>query len=113
MPTHTCATAGVLELLYDEYDKGYERPIWDLTDVPVDVWPEPALYVWNRAGFIDQLSADAKACGIRIGVSNVQSGGRGVFAKRRIGVGESVMPFSGQVVYADLMAAGLSDDAKK
>lgn len=113
MPTHTCATAGVLQLLYDKYGMEYECRNWDLTDVPVDMWPDAALSVWNRARVEDMLAADAKACGVRVSSSLIDGGGRGVFSERRFAVGESLMSFCGQIVYADLMAAALSNDKKR
>lgn len=113
LPSHTCATAGVLQLLYDQYDMDRACPNGDLTDFTVDMLAELALSIWHHASVVDKLAADAKACGVRVGVSNIHNGGRGVFTERRFEVGEFLMSFCGQIVYSDLMPAAKPDDKER
>lgn len=87
-------------------------PRVDLTDLPVDAWPESAQVVLRQASVQDLLAADARAAGVRIGKSSAYRGGRGVFALRPFVVGERILPFFGQLVYDDLMKAANSKSPK-
>lgn len=110
---HTCLSQGVLQELLDNHGLRAACPEYDLHDVPLDKWPESGQRVWDKANVVDLLSADARACGVRVSESAVYGGARGVFAERSFEAGEHVLPFFGSIVYDDLIEAASSKDAEQ
>lgn len=98
MPAFTCLSNHVMSALF-------AVPALDgidLSTLPLCEWPESHFTTLKGADVSRLLDAEARGSDVRVGVSTVPGGGRGVFATRAIKAGERLMPFTGQIVYESL-----------
>lgn len=109
MPTYTCLSNHVMSALF---------PVpaldgIDLATLPLGEWPTSHLQVLASADVGRLLAAEAHASGVRVGVSTLKGGGRGVFACRSFKTGDRLMPFTGQIVYKNMDAEASSSDPEE
>lgn len=82
----------------------------DLTAVPLDLCPTLVRSKLLCTTNATLLEIDAAASGTLVADSSVDGGGKGVFATRDFEVGQTILPFTGQIVYHNLQHAAWSKD---
>lgn len=107
MPSYTCVSAAVTEVVRAHPSLSHGVPHRDLSVIPVDHRDHQELRVLRqeqRRGSL--LAADAAASGTYVAPSPIH--GFGVFAACPLRAGLHILPFYGQLVYHSLERAALS-----